>query len=303
MKNQLLSPFFLVLISCCLLAGGVEAQPLGWQYAKNIEITENSGATLTNYQLRITLNTQVYVNAGQMLASGDDIRFGADINGVTQLSYWIESGMNTASTVIWVKVPSLPANATTTIYLFYGNNAAGGASSIDGTFIGPHSSTDSVASGGAGGVGNSQRGFRFSVTEDILVKSFGKREPTGTTRYVTMFDYNSQAILRQHQVSGPAGQYYYSDLSQPIWLTQGAQYLLELFQASGDGYYFGTSSQIGQHLVYYDMRYCNSCNRGVRRIKIKKSIKLFIKKVGIGDFGKFRHEKGENYRMQVVDGW
>ncbi len=259
MKKQL---FNILLLAAILFSSmSAVAQPAGWQYVQGINITENSGANLIGYQLRIILNTQDLVASGRMLSSGNDIRFGSDINGTTLLNYWIESGMNTTSTVIWVKIPLLPANSNSLIYLFYGNNSAGAVSDIDGTFVGPHSSTDSVASGSPGGTSPSQRGFRFSPKEDILVKRFGKREPNGTTRYVTLFDFNTQAIVRQQLVNGPAGQYAYSDLSNPLWLQQGVQYLLQLFQGSGDGYYFGTSSQIGQHLTYYDMRYCNSCNQ------------------------------------------
>ncbi|MFM9947177.1 MAG: DUF2341 domain-containing protein [Saprospiraceae bacterium] len=254
-------PLMMVLALGVMLRVEAWAQPAGWQYYSRISITENSGLNVANYQLLLTLNTQDLVTAGQINANGDDIRFGADLNGTTLFSYWIESGMNTSNTKIWVKIPFLAANAVTDIYLFYGNNSASAESNIDGTFIGPHSSTDSIASGSSGGSTNSQRGFRFAPNEDILVKRFGKREPNGSTRYVTLFDFNSQAILRQHQVTGPAGQYIYSDLGSPIWLTQGTQYLLELYQGSSDGYYFGVSSQIGTHLTYYDMRYCNSCTQ------------------------------------------
>jgi hypothetical protein len=145
--------------------------------------------------------------------------------------------------------------------MFYGNPSAPSVTAVAGTFFGPNSSTDSVATGGAGGVGNSQRGFRFSPNEDLLVTAFGKDEPTGTTRYVTLFNFVTQAIVTQQQVSGPAGQYSYQNLTNPIWITQGTQYLLELYQGSADGYYYGTSSQVGQHLTYYDMRYCNSCTQ------------------------------------------
>ncbi len=237
------------------------ATPPGWLYTEPFLLTNSSAVTAYNYQVSITLNTQALVSAGQMLASGDDIRFGKDCSGSTLYNYWIESGMNTASTVIWVKVDTLFASASRTIYMFYGNTGATAASSIPSVFYGPHSSTDSVASGGAGGVAGSQRGFRFAPNEDLLVTAFGKREPTGTTRYVTLFNQTTQAIISQQQVSGPAAQYSYANIASPIWLTQGTQYSLQLFQGTGDGYYFGTSSQIGQHLTYFDMRYCNSCTQ------------------------------------------
>ncbi|MBX9781905.1 MAG: DUF2341 domain-containing protein, partial [Chitinophagaceae bacterium] len=237
-----------------------ETPPSGWTNATPFTVIENSGNLLTNYQLRMVINTQSFVTAGTMNASGDDIRFGYN-NGSVLFNYWIESGMNTANTVVWVKIDTLAANGTKQFFMYHGNPAATSVSAVPGTFAGPHSATDSVASGGAAGVANSQRGFRFAPTEDLLVTHFGKREPTGTTRYVTLFDFATQAVIRQIQVSGPAAQYSYGGLSSPIWLTSGTQYLLELYQGVSDGYYFGTSSQIGQHLTYFDMRYCNTCTQ------------------------------------------
>ncbi len=237
----------------------VQAQMPGWTYTQPISIQENSGTEVLNYQLQLTINTATPIAAGQMLADGSDLRFTSECSGGTSFNYWIESGINTASTKIWVKVDTLHANAVRTIYMQYGNAIAGATSSIQQTFVGPHSSTDSVVGGSPGGVTNSQRGFRFAPTQDILVPAFGKNEPNGTTRYVTLFDFATQGILRQTQVSGPAGQYSYTDISSPIWLTASTQYLIEIYQGSSDGYYFGAAPQSGQHLTYYDMRYCNGC--------------------------------------------
>jgi hypothetical protein len=52
-----------------------------------------------------------------------DIRI-TDSDGRTLLNAWIESGVNTSSTYIWVKVPSIPASSTKTIYIYYGNPSA-----------------------------------------------------------------------------------------------------------------------------------------------------------------------------------
>jgi hypothetical protein len=238
------------------------AQMPGWSYTRPITVWEGSGAHITDYQLRMEINTADLVTAGHMLASGDDIRFTSSCTGGTNFPYWIESGMNTVSTVIWVKIDTLQAYTYRTIHLHYGNASAPMVSAIDGTFFGPHSATDSVSGGAAGGVTDSQRGVRFAAAESVLVTSFGKNEPNGTTRYITLFDNATQAVLRQIQVSGPAAQYSYSDLASPIWLNQGQQYVLEMHQNSTDGYYYGPStSQMGQHLTYLDMRYCNGCDQ------------------------------------------
>lgn len=252
MKKILLAAIFFFLSGKVVLS-----QPAGWQYMMPIAVTENSGSTLYNYQLALTINTQALINAGQMDSNGNDIRFRSNCSGIN-LSYWIESGINTATTLVWVRIDTLPAGSTKVIFMFYGNASAPATSSL-AVFNGPYSATDSVNITNQGGVGDSQRGFRFSPTEDILVGSFGKNEPNGTTRFITLFDVATQGIIRQLQVSGPVGIYSYSPLSSPVWLTQNTQYILELFQGPADGYYFASSSQIGQHLVYHDMRYCNSC--------------------------------------------
>lgn len=238
------------------------AQPAGWNYVAPVQVQNNTTTLATNYQVQLTINTQTLIGAGQMLATGDDLRFGKDCAGTTLFNYWIESGINTASTVIWVKIDTLPASGTTQFFMYYGNASATAVSAIMGTFVGPHSSTDSTANTSLSGSANAQRGFRFAPTEDILVTAFGKNTPQGNPRYVTLFNYTTQAILSQQQVAGPATQWSYANIANPLWLTQNTQYLLEVFFPSGDdAYYFGASPTMGQHIQYFDMRYCNGCTQ------------------------------------------
>jgi hypothetical protein len=103
-----------------------------WHWRAPIDLN-NAGGSLTDYQLRISVNTALLVAAGKMQLTGADIRFTAG-DGLTAISYWIESGMNTASTVLWVKIPSVPTGSSR-IYMYYGNNTATAASSGDATFI------------------------------------------------------------------------------------------------------------------------------------------------------------------------
>jgi hypothetical protein len=107
----------------------------GWQYRRPITIDNSSNSSsLTDYQVVVTLNTQSLISAGKMRSDGGDIRF-TDSDGTTLLNYWIESGINSASTKIWVKVPSIPGNSTKTIYVYYGNSSATSLSDGDNTFL------------------------------------------------------------------------------------------------------------------------------------------------------------------------
>jgi hypothetical protein len=148
-------------------------QPLvGWSYRRPITIDNTANSNnLTDYQVLVTLDTASLITAGKMRSDCGDIRF-TDSNGTTLLNYWIESGCNTASTKIWVKVPSIPANSTKAIYVYYGNPSATSLSSGDATFLffddfeGTSLDTTKWTTTGYGGYG----GIYYSVSGSILTE-------------------------------------------------------------------------------------------------------------------------------------
>lgn len=242
----------------------VSATPPGWTGDLRLFARETSGADLSGYQVRVVFDSATLIGGGEMNPDAHDLRFASDAAGKQPLAYWIESGVNTDSTVVWVRLPSIPAHFGTEFHLFYGNPAATGESTLDVfDFVDEYdnSATNRFDGGSVGGVTNSQRGFRFLPNEDVLLTHLGKREPNGTTRYITLFDVETQAIIVQSQVSGPAATYAYKPLVAPIWLRREKQYLLEMYQGNTDGYYFGSSTQINPRLTYLDMRYCNGCTQ------------------------------------------
>jgi hypothetical protein len=251
----------LFLFSFFIFINQTHSQLAGWRGELPLTIKNNSGTAMTDYQVKVVVNTQFLIGLGLMQASGNDIRYGSDCDGSTSYDYWIEGYLNTDTTIIWVIVPSVAANDSVKIFMFFGNPSAAVASTLT-IFNGPNSSTDSVTPPNTNTVSNCQRGFRFTPTETILVTHFGKKIPNATQRYVTLFDFASQTLLRQIQVdAGVAGQYNYNLLPVPIWLNGGQQYLIELFNGSGDMYYYGPPTTVGQHLTFGDMRYCNSCTQ------------------------------------------
>ncbi|MCX7996527.1 MAG: DUF2341 domain-containing protein [Patescibacteria group bacterium] len=61
-----------------------------------------------------------------------------DSDQTTNLFYWIETegtnGCNTASTRIWIRVPTIPASSDKTIYLYYGSPSASAGTNGSATF-------------------------------------------------------------------------------------------------------------------------------------------------------------------------
>ena len=98
-----------------------------WSQRKPITITENSGSTLTNYQVELTVTYD-----SDMKNNFDDLRF-TNASG-TELDYWIESRTDGDSATVWVEVDSLAASSDTTIYMYYGNSEASSASVGSSTF-------------------------------------------------------------------------------------------------------------------------------------------------------------------------
>ncbi len=90
-----------------------------WQYKAGINITNNAGSVLSDYQmpLNITYNSH-------MASDFSDLRF---LNGSenVSLSYWVEQKSNSNWAYVWVKVPSIPTGTSQNlIYMYYGSTGA-----------------------------------------------------------------------------------------------------------------------------------------------------------------------------------
>lgn len=93
-------------------------------YFMDISITEQSGNSQANYQVYLNINTELLVTQGKMNVDGSDIRFFADSCLTIPLNHYLEAGMNTDSTDIWVLVPAIAASSTIKIYMGYGDTGA-----------------------------------------------------------------------------------------------------------------------------------------------------------------------------------
>ena len=83
-----------------------------------ITITEQSGNSLSDYQVKITLGPG-WDGWSYVSEDGSDLYF-MDEND-NPLYFWIESwDLANQQATIWVKVPSIPASSSVTIYMHYG---------------------------------------------------------------------------------------------------------------------------------------------------------------------------------------
>jgi hypothetical protein len=119
------------------LLDGVEADwfDTGWASRREITLDNAGGAAKTDHVVNVVLDTSNFPVFDNVLAGGADIRFTRS-NGTTLISHWIESWDDDEQTAsLWVKVPTIGADTTATIYMYYENSAALSSSSIENTFI------------------------------------------------------------------------------------------------------------------------------------------------------------------------
>ena len=106
-----------------------------YNYRLKINVTENSGTSLSDYQVKITLNTEELVSNGFATSSGNEVRFTDDDGSL--LYFWRENSFNQSSTIYWVKIPSIPASSTVSIYMYFDSDltTVSDASDSANTFI------------------------------------------------------------------------------------------------------------------------------------------------------------------------
>ena len=121
----------LIILTCSTVSALSASGGGAWKYQREIVIQENSGETLTNYQVPVQLSGGDFPTSAR--SDGADIRFmDASEN---ELSYWIESWNYAGrSARMWVKVPKIPAKDEASILMYYGNPSATSISDGAATF-------------------------------------------------------------------------------------------------------------------------------------------------------------------------
>ncbi len=100
-----------------------------WNKRQQISINENSGTTLTDFSILLTIPYTL-----DMKPDFSDLRF-VDSTNTNELSFWIENKANSGQAKIWVKVPSIQQNSQTSIFMYYNNLSASSTSNFNNAFL------------------------------------------------------------------------------------------------------------------------------------------------------------------------
>ncbi len=97
-----------------------------WSYRMPITI-DNSGNsnTLTDYQIYVEITSTQSSFWSHVRSDGGDVRFTNNADPQEELDYWMQYwDYSNQKAAFWVQVDSITASASTTIYMYYGNDGA-----------------------------------------------------------------------------------------------------------------------------------------------------------------------------------
>jgi Domain of unknown function (DUF2341)/Kelch motif len=131
-KTFFLMLFTIGIVTCALTSLNAQTwMSDNWAHRRLVTISNPGATVLSGYQVKITLINSTF-NFNDAKNDGSDIRLTAS-DGATLIPFWIEEWNFGTQATIWVKVPSIPTSGTT-VYLYYGNNAAPNAANGFNTF-------------------------------------------------------------------------------------------------------------------------------------------------------------------------
>ena len=93
----------------------------GWRQRAPVTF-DNEGTAQGEHLALVTVNTAELIAAGKLQPSGGDLRFADEACNV--LDAWVDSGLGTTTTKVWVKIPAGVPAGSSTIFFYYGNPAA-----------------------------------------------------------------------------------------------------------------------------------------------------------------------------------
>ncbi len=100
-----------------------------WNARQRVRVENVDPTTYTNAVVKLDVTFD-----GDMQTDFEDIRFTTG-GGTTTLNHFIERYTASTDADVWVEIPSLPADETTTIFMYYDNATASSTSSSTQTFV------------------------------------------------------------------------------------------------------------------------------------------------------------------------
>lgn len=123
-ENDMRAVKYFMLLSVLLISASITSAwwNSSFEYRTPINVTEESGQDLQNYQIELSVNTESIIENDKMENDCSDMRFANSSDN--ELDYWIQEGCNTTSTTVWVQMNNIQASEKEKIFMYHGNSEA-----------------------------------------------------------------------------------------------------------------------------------------------------------------------------------
>jgi hypothetical protein len=99
-----------------------------FDYRKRVRIVNDDSSAYASTAVKIAVTY-----SSNMQSDFDDLRFTSD-GGTTSIPFWVEKYTASTDAVVWVRVPTLAAENSATVFMYYGSSTAVNQSSGSATF-------------------------------------------------------------------------------------------------------------------------------------------------------------------------
>lgn len=130
MVDTVATPFGTLVLEQYGTAGPDPAEPWwdgDWRQRRCYDVANSGTQTLTEYQVRLELDTAALITAGELDADASDlraVRWDTGTSAFVPLDLWVESwAIGSSRTPVWVQIDTLPAGGSTDFCLYH-NTAA-----------------------------------------------------------------------------------------------------------------------------------------------------------------------------------
>ena len=166
-----------------------------WNNRKAVTIDNSINPDdLVDYQLKLSVmyDSDMQPDFSDLIFTSNDKQ--------TSIPYWIESYTPSDHAVVWIKVPSILASSTETVYMYYGNPSATTQSNPDNTFdLFIDFTRDGVTS--YGGSSQDQNPTQYEIIDNTILRMWGNNWKA-TMKTINVAGDGSQAICFDFKSNG-----------------------------------------------------------------------------------------------------
>ncbi|MCB0844911.1 MAG: DUF2341 domain-containing protein [Bacteroidetes bacterium] len=105
----------------------------GWSWYRPLTVYNSGTDAVIDASIPFDLNTSIWVGENKLQADGSDLRITDE--SCNPIPFFMDSAANATGNVIWIKLPSIPANDSVKLQLYYGKDSVESVTNGEDVFL------------------------------------------------------------------------------------------------------------------------------------------------------------------------